>query len=89
MGGEENGGGGWGWVGQRVSAVRKSVFSRKVLRDVGESAVRSLPAVLLGMLLNILDGVSCEYQNTHDLFFTTLSLFLFSFFNFFFFNSKK
>ena len=64
VGGEENGGGGWGWVGQRVSAVRKSVFSRKVMRDVGESAVRSLPAVLLGMLLNILDGVSCEYQST-------------------------
>lgn len=31
------------------------------VRDVATTAVRSLPAVLLGTLLNILDGVSCAY----------------------------
>ena len=31
------------------------------LKHVPALAIRSLPAVLLGTLLNILDGISCEY----------------------------
>jgi hypothetical protein len=36
--------------------------------DLLATCVRSLPAVMLGMLLNILDGVSCEFSRVpHDL----------------------
>jgi hypothetical protein len=37
-----------------------SMFS---LRGVGKSALRAIPAVLLGCLLNILDGVSCAFHH--------------------------
>lgn len=43
-----------------VSRVRH-VISKEVAVEVGKVALRSIPAVLLGMLLNILDGVSCAY----------------------------
>ena len=33
------------------------------LRDIGKSALRAIPAVLLGCLLNILDGVSCAFHH--------------------------
>lgn len=44
-----------------IGLVRDAV-SQKVLKAVAATAVKSIPAVLLGMLLNILDGVSCEYR---------------------------
>ena len=37
----------------------KLITSPRNLQNVGATAVRSLPSVLLGALLNILDGVSC------------------------------
>lgn len=37
-----------------------SMFS---LHDIGKSALRAIPAVLLGCLLNILDGVSCAFHH--------------------------
>ena len=45
---------GWGYRAMHVA-------SPKNLQDIGATAVRSLPAVLLGALLNILDGVSCAF----------------------------
>lgn len=47
-----------------VSLLRRPHAPRVTPRDVKNSAVtaiQSLPAVLLGTLLNILDGVSCAY----------------------------
>lgn len=43
--------------GMVASAVQR-IASPRIAADVGETALRSIPAVLLGMLLNILDGVS-------------------------------
>lgn len=42
-----------------VSSVKR-MFSPQNVEDAAKTAVKSLPAVLLGSLLNILDGVSCE-----------------------------
>ena len=43
-----------------VKRVARTVSSKHFAKDVGLTVLKSLPAVLLGMLLNILDGVSCE-----------------------------
>ena len=42
-----------------TSGLRRA-FSKETAAEVGRTALRSIPAVLLGMLLNILDGVSCK-----------------------------
>jgi len=42
----------------RLASASQAVRARS--GDLLMTCVRSLPAVLLGMLLNILDGVSCE-----------------------------
>lgn len=39
----------------------KAVVTVQKARDITMVGVKSLPAVLLGTLLNILDGVSCEF----------------------------
>jgi hypothetical protein len=47
------------------AAVRKFVgryFTAQYFSDCGKTAVKSIPAVLLGSLLNILDGVSCTFS---------------------------
>jgi len=44
----------------RIRLVSASQAMRARSGDLLVTCVRSLPAVLLGMLLNILDGVSCE-----------------------------
>ena len=45
-----------------------SLLTREALSDVSAIALRSIPAVLLGSLLNILDGVSCACSLPHLLF---------------------
>jgi hypothetical protein len=46
-------------IGAAVAAVGE-VFGRKNVEYVARTGVQSLPAVLLGGLLNVLDGISCE-----------------------------
>lgn len=36
-------------------------FRRILDREIGKKAVKAIPAVVLGTLLNILDGISCTY----------------------------
>ena len=50
-----------------IRKIRKSIFknakertSKKALEHAAAVIIRSFPAVLLGVLLNILDGLSCE-----------------------------
>lgn len=45
---------------ESVKRAALTATTKHYAKDVGATALRSLPAVLLGMLLNILDGVSCE-----------------------------
>jgi hypothetical protein len=47
----------------KFSDVRKRVTMEEVkskVVDVGKGTMKSIPAVLLGCLLNVLDGVSCK-----------------------------
>jgi hypothetical protein len=44
----------------RAKSAARIHFTPAALRESGTIAIKSLPAVLLGSLLNILDGVSCE-----------------------------
>ena len=56
------------YMASSPSRTIKTIFSKRLsmysLRDVGRTALRALPAVILGCLLNILDGVSCAFQTT-------------------------
>lgn len=51
----------------KVAEKLLTVASRDVFQQTLAIAVKSLPAVLLGSLLNILDGVSCESHYTSSL----------------------
>ncbi|KAG8935275.1 hypothetical protein FRC01_003025 [Tulasnella sp. 417] len=42
----------------RISSASKALAKRSTYSEIGKEAVSSIPAVILGMLLNILDGVS-------------------------------
>ncbi|KAG9045458.1 hypothetical protein FS837_006274 [Tulasnella sp. UAMH 9824] len=42
----------------RISSASKALAKRSTYSSIGKEAVSSIPAVILGMLLNILDGVS-------------------------------
>lgn len=58
--GEEQGGS----LKTSAFGLLRDAVSEKVLKAVAATAVKSIPAVLLGMLLNILDGVSCKYRGS-------------------------
>ncbi|KAI5480036.1 sulfate transporter family protein [Pseudohyphozyma bogoriensis] len=45
-----------GWVGKGLSRARK--LSPEDVKEAGQTVVQALPAVILGTLMNILDGVS-------------------------------
>lgn len=47
------------WSINTIFSKRLSMYS---LRDISRTALRALPAVVLGCLLNILDGVSCAFK---------------------------
>jgi len=44
----------------RLASVSETALARS--EDLLETCVRSIPAVMLGVLLNVLDGVSCEFS---------------------------
>ncbi|KAL5522025.1 hypothetical protein ACEPAF_1881 [Sanghuangporus sanghuang] len=46
------------WIRTAIASSVRRVLSKETAADVGKTALRSIPAVLLGMLLNVLDGVS-------------------------------
>lgn len=46
------------WVANSGRAALRQISSKHFARDVANTTLKSIPAVLLGMLLNILDGVS-------------------------------
>ncbi|KIO23152.1 hypothetical protein M407DRAFT_215409 [Tulasnella calospora MUT 4182] len=47
-----------GNIVDRISSASKALAKRSTYSSIGKEAVSSIPAVILGMLLNILDGVS-------------------------------
>ena len=56
-----------GAVGKRSARGAARDFAVRVAKrsaPVAKDALRSIPAVILGTLLNILDGISCEYLVT-------------------------
>ncbi|KAL5514025.1 hypothetical protein ACEPAG_2786 [Sanghuangporus baumii] len=46
------------WIRAVIASSVRRVLSKETAVEVGKTALRSIPAVLLGILLNILDGVS-------------------------------
>ena len=47
------------WARTTLASSIRRTFSKQIVAEISKTALRSVPAVLLGMLLNILDGVSC------------------------------
>ena len=45
---------------KKTFSAIECVFSRQNVQDTAKTALKSIPAVLLGSLLNILDGISCQ-----------------------------
>jgi len=48
----------------KLASVSQTALARS--EDLLATCVRSIPAVLLGVLLNVLDGVSCEFSSEHS-----------------------